>query len=213
MSIKKELFTEKLSEISECANHVLTSAQVALGFIMAFNTAILAVLVAIGQTINNNCFDVLKNAESVINAFDAIICLPNTIPWAACSVCAFVGGRTNLAALKMHTHIVNFYNKTLIPMYEYFSKRKTSVYGKIGSLPKISDRIKENMVERIYRNTAVCYYFLTAIFLNFTISSLFFNLVKAKMSQYTYLALFLIFSFFTCACLFIIPYKQSGYPY
>lgn len=45
----------KLSELSERANHVLSALQIALGFVMAFNTAILAVLIAVGQTINQNC--------------------------------------------------------------------------------------------------------------------------------------------------------------
>ena len=104
---KHDFYTMKLTELSEHANQVLTSAQVALGFVMAFNTAILAILVTIGQTINGNyCLSESCQAAKIHEAFEAFLCQPNIIPWAACAILAYIGGRTSLVALEIHVHIV-----------------------------------------------------------------------------------------------------------
>ena len=102
---KHNFSVEVLSELSNQASQVLTSMQVALGFVMAINTALLALLVNIGQTINSNCAIELGRAVKITDACKALLCIPNIIPWAACTVFAYIGGRTNLAALEMHMHM------------------------------------------------------------------------------------------------------------
>ena len=147
---KHDFYTMKLTELSEHANQVLTSAQVALGFVMAFNTAILAILVTIGQTINSNyCLSESCQTAKIHEACEALLCQPNIIPWAACAILAYIGGRTSLIALEMHVHIVKCY-KRLSLTYKKIIKKEFSG-GEQDFLPSISDRIKEGAVERIYR--------------------------------------------------------------
>lgn len=206
---KHDFYTMKLTELSEHANQVLTSAQVALGFVMAFNTAILAILVTIGQTINGNyCLSESCQAAKIHEAFEAFLCQPNIIPWAACAILAYIGGRTSLVALEIHVHMVKCYNKLRLT-YNKIIKKEFGV-GKRDFLPSISDRIKEGVVERIYRITALWFFCICTLFLTcFLASSIHFLLIKDVCICMWIVIPFMI-SIVICSLAFCHFYKHTG---
>lgn len=89
---EESFIVAKLSEIAERANQVLVSLQVSLGFVMAFNAALLAIIVAIGQSIDNNVFDSVRRATNIPEFLHAILCVSNILLWCACALFAFIGG-------------------------------------------------------------------------------------------------------------------------
>ncbi len=205
---KHNFSVEVLSELSNQASQVLTSMQVALGFVMAFNTALLALLVNIGQTINSNCAIELGRAVKITDACKALLCIPNIIPWAACTVFAYIGGRTNLAALEMHMHMNEHYSK-LVSNYNGIAKSSLAD----GQLPDISVCLKQDLVERIYYIAAYWFFFLCALFLTcFFTSSVYFQVIKDG-HIYAWVTNFFIISLAFCALTFFRFYKRTGYTF
>ena len=197
----------KLSELSELTNQTCTSLQVALGFIMAFNTAILALLVSIGQIINNNCLDSLKDAVDFSSACKAILCLPNIIPFIACAVFAYTGGRTNMSALIMHVYSVEQY-RFLSSSYQKILKKDLGISNEEYLLPDISKRVKSGFVERIYCVTAYSFYILCALFLAASFKSFIFSILFDGEHVYMWIVISSLISITICVVVFFVAFKQ-----
>lgn len=236
----QDFMNMKLSELSERANHVLSSMQIALGFVMAFNTAILAVLIAVGQTINQNCsWSCPESFNSLLSACEAILCLPNFIPWLACAVCAYVGGRTNLVALKIHAHLIAYHDDTVVKIYNSFfdgdaechtgAEPRASVgednSGKIASppesieeksqfkLPESRERLGDGTIERIYSFTAYCFFFLCSLFLTCAFTSFTYFVVIRGGSIYACIIIFFIVSFVALITTYFVLFNKTNSNY
>ena len=196
----------KLSELSELTNQIYTSLQVALGFIMAFNTAILALLVNIGQTINDNCLDSLKKAVDFSSACKAVLCLPNIIPFIACAVFAYIGGRTNMSALILHVHSVEHY-RSLSSSYQKVLKEDLGISNEEYLLPAISKRVKSGFVERIYCVTAYSFYILYALFLAASFKSFIFSILFDGEHIYMWIVISSLISITICVVVFFVAFR------
>lgn len=230
----------KLSELSERANHVLSALQIALGFVMAFNTAILAVLIAVGQTINQNCnWSCPESFKSLLSACEAILGLPNFIPWLACAVCAYVGGRTNLVALKIHVHLIAYHDDTVVKVYNSFFDGDAECHtgeeppasvgednsGNIVSppesieeksqfkLPESRERLGDGIIERIYSFTAYCFFFLCSLFLTCAFTSFTYFVVIKGGSIYVCIIIFFIVSFVALITTYFVLFNQTNSNY
>lgn len=206
---KESFIVAKLSETAERATQVLVSLQVALGFVMAFNTALLAIIVAIGQNIDDNS-EGIQEAACLPEFLHAILCSSNIMLWCACALFAFIGGRSNLIALELHLHsfgyhdqLVNNYNKYLDELLGGY-KFPEEIYR----LPNACERIKEGTVERIYAITAGAFYGLCAACLTCTLSSLAYSILNDDRT-YLWIAISFIISGATCVLLFSAHYRRA----
>lgn len=208
----------KLSELSERANHVLSSMQIALGFVMAFNTAILAVLIAVGQTINQNCnWSCPESSSNLLNACKAILGLPNFIPWLACAVCAYVGGRTNLVALKIHARLITYHDDTIVKTYNSFFDGSAD-FEPVGEksqfkLPESRERLGDGIIERIYSFTAYCFFFLCSLFLTCAFTSFTYFVVIKGGNIYACIIFFFIVSFVALITTYFVLFNKTNSNY
>lgn len=207
---KENFIVAKLSETAERATQVLVSLQVSLGFVMAFNTALLAIIVAIGQSIDDNIDGCIRNAASIPDFLHAILCSSNIILWCACALFAFIGGRSNLVALEIHLHSVNYHDHLVDDYNQYLDKLFDGyeISDGIYKLPKAYKRIKGDTVEHIYAITAGAFYGLCAVFLTCTLSSLAYSIFNGNQT-YLWIAISFIISGAACVLLFSAHYRRA----
>lgn len=176
-SDKKEFLLSKLSEMAARSDQISNAMQIALGFIMTLTAALLAILVSIGQTINENSCDALCGANSFTVFLQFLFSQENIILWAACAVFSFIGSSSNLTALAIHENAKEHYNELeenyhavvskLVQGDAFFEK-----HSALTTLPRITRRIKEGRVENIYLGTAHAFHCLFALFLACLLESL-----------------------------------------
>ncbi len=205
---KESFIVAKLSEIAERATQVLVSLQVSLGFVMAFNTTLLAIIVAIGQNIDDN-IEGIQKAASLPEFLHAILCSSNIMLWCACALFAFIGGRSNLIALEIHLHSVGYHDRLVDNYNEYLDELSKNDFPEgICKLPTACERIKEGTVERIYAITAGAFYGLCAACLTCTLSSLAYSIFNDDRT-YLWIAISFIISGATCMLLFSAHYRRA----
>ena len=167
---KREFVQAKLSEMAARSDQVSNAMQIALGFIITLTTALLAMLISIGQIINENSYEGLKNAESIYMALQVLFQRGNMVFWAAGAILSFVGSSSNLKALAIHENSAKHYNR----IREDYEAIATKLLGRnhffkknpaLTTIPELSDRIKIGKVEGIYKKTACAFHFLFSVFL------------------------------------------------
>ena len=192
------------------------------------------------QTINQNCnWSCPESFKSLLSACEAILCLPNFIPWLACAVCAYVGGRTNLVALKIHARLIAYHDDTVVKIYNSFfdgdaechtgeeppASVGEDISGKIVSspesieeksqfkLPESRERLGDGIIERIYSFTAYCFFFLSSLFLTCAFTSFTYFAVIKDGSIYVCIIIFFIVSFVALIIRYFVLFNQTNSNY
>lgn len=174
---KNEFLLSRLSEMATRSDQISNAMQIALGFIMTLTAALLAILVSIGQTINENSSAALYGANSFADFLRFLFSQENIILWAACVVFSFIGSSSNLTALAIHENANEHYNELEEKYHAIVSELVQGdalfeKYNALTTLPKIQRRIKEGCVENIYLRTARAFHCLFALFLACLLESL-----------------------------------------
>ena len=166
---RRTFLLSKLSEMAARSDQISNAMQIALGFMITLTAALLAILVSIGQTINENSAAAIQHADSFSDFLQALFLHKNIILWAAGAVFALIGSSSNLTALAIHnnskTHykeLADNYNTTITRLVGADDFSNDEQY--LASLPSIDQRIKRGCVEGIYLKTAYAFQFLFTIF-------------------------------------------------
>ena len=149
------------------------------------------------QTINQNCnWSCPESFKSLLSACEAILCLPNFIPWLACAVCAYVGGRTNLVALKIHARLIAYHDDTVVKIHNSFFDGDAECHTGEEPLASVGEDISGKRVS------------LTCAFTSFT----YFAVIKDG-SIYVCIIILFIVSFVALIIRYFVLFNQTNSNY